>query len=164
MLLANIGPRNGGTGGKKQGYGSGKQTLRFRANGPAKVEEVDDARTFAEEKINELLENFLGINDADLCKLLLMFLELLISHLLILILRTINIRLSVSLMFHYLLASQIWELAKNQDNTMDFAEAIDNSDLEFFGFTDDFIFELLGAVTDAKSGRLAAATSSLGEF
>ena len=56
----------GGTGGKKQGYGSGKQTLRFKANGPAKVEEVDDARTLAEEKINELLENFLGINDADL--------------------------------------------------------------------------------------------------
>ena len=66
MILANIGPRNGGTGGKKQGYGSGRQTLRFKANGPAKVEEVDDARTLAEEKINELLENFLGINDADL--------------------------------------------------------------------------------------------------
>ena len=40
--------------------------MRFKANGPAKVEEVDDARTLAEEKINELLENFLGINDADL--------------------------------------------------------------------------------------------------
>ena len=47
---------------------------------------------------------------------------------------------------------------------MDFAEAIDNSDLESFGFTDDFIFELWGAVTDAKSGRLAAATTNLGEF
>lgn len=125
--FANIGPRSGGTGGKKQGYGSGKQTLRFRANGPAKVEEVDDARTLAEEKINELLENFLGINDADL-------------------------------------SSQIWELAKNQDNTMDFAEAIDNSDLEFFGFTDDFIFELWGAVSDAKSGRLAASPANVGEF
>jgi hypothetical protein len=39
---------------------------------------------------------------------------------------------------------------------MDFAEAIDNSDLEAFGFTDDFIFELWGVITDAKSGRLAA--------
>ena len=66
LLTANIGPRNGGTGGKKQSYGSGRQTLRFKANGPAKVEEVDDVRTSAEEKINELLENFLGINDADL--------------------------------------------------------------------------------------------------
>jgi len=125
--FANIGPRNGGTGGKKQGYGSGRQTLRFKANGPAKVEEVDDARTLAEEKINELLENFLGINDADL-------------------------------------SSQIWELAKNQDNTMDFAEAIDSSDLEFFGFTDDFIFELWGAVTDAKSGRLANTSTNIGDF
>lgn len=125
--FANIGPRNGGPGGKKQGYGSGRQTLRFKANGPAKVEEVDDVRTLAEEKINELLENFLGINDADL-------------------------------------ASQIWELAKNQDNTMDFAEAIDGSDLEFFGFSDDFIFELWGAVTDAKSGRLATPPANIGEF
>ena len=65
-VSANIGPRNGGPGGKKQGYGTGRQTLRFRANGPAKVEEVDDIRTAAEEKINSLLENFLGINDADL--------------------------------------------------------------------------------------------------
>lgn len=51
-------------------------------------------------------------------------------------------------------ASQIWELAKNQDNTMDFAEAIDSSDLEFFGFTDDFIFELWGAVTDESKINL----------
>jgi hypothetical protein len=33
------------------------------------VEDVDDARTLAEEKINELLEGFLGINDSELCKL-----------------------------------------------------------------------------------------------
>ena len=63
-----------------------------------------------------------------------------------------------------LAASQIWELAKNQDNTMDFAEAIDSSDLEFFGFTDDFIFELWGAVTDAKSGRLANTSTNIGDF
>ena len=42
--------------------------------------------------------------------------------------------------FCFLAASQIWELGKDQTNTMDFAEAIDNSDLESFGFTDDFIF------------------------
>ena len=67
-LSANIGPRSGGGGGKKS-LGSGRQTLRFKANGSAKVEEVDDARTLAEEKINELLEGFLGINDSELCKL-----------------------------------------------------------------------------------------------
>ena len=69
LIAANIGPRNSGAGGKKQGYGTGRQTLRFQKNGQAKVEEVDDTRTLAEEKINQLLENFLGINDADLGKL-----------------------------------------------------------------------------------------------
>ena len=69
-----------------------------------------------------------------------------------------------NLIYFYISASQIWELAKNQDNTMDFAEAIDSSDLEFFGFSDDFIFELWGAVTDAKSGRLAAPPTNIGEF
>ena len=64
----------------------------------------------------------------------------------------------------YISASQMWELAKDKENTMDFAEAIDNSDLESFGFTDDFIFELWGVVTDAKSGRLAATTTNVGEF
>ena len=59
-------------------------------------------------------------------------------------------------MFFFVLASQIWEQAKTCSNTMDFAEAIDSSDLEAFGFTDDFIFELWGVITDAKSGRLAA--------
>ena len=71
---------------------------------------------------------------------------------------------AISFQFFNSIASQIWELAKNQENTMDFAEAIDNSDLEFFGFTDDFIFELWGAVSDAKSGRLASTTAHLGEF
>jgi len=51
-------------------------------------------------------------------------------------------------------ATQIWEMGQGKTNTMDFAEAIDNSDLEAFGFTDDFIFELWGAITDAKAGRL----------
>ena len=51
-------------------------------------------------------------------------------------------------------ATQIWEMGQGKTNTMDFAEAIDSSDLEAFGFTDDFIFELWGAITDAKAGRL----------
>lgn len=36
---------------------------------------------------------------------------------------------------------------------MDFADAIDGTDLEEFGFTDDFVIELWGAITDARSGR-----------
>ena len=68
-FLANIGPRNGGGGMKKSGYGSGRQTLRFKSNGEAKVEDVDEVRTIAEERINQLLENFLGINDEELSKM-----------------------------------------------------------------------------------------------
>lgn len=69
------------------------------------------------EKINSILESFLGINDSEL-------------------------------------ASQIWETANGKTNSMDFADAIDNSDLEAFGFTDDLIIELWGAITDARAGRL----------
>ncbi|XP_040571084.1 PDZ domain-containing protein GIPC3 [Lepeophtheirus salmonis] len=117
--FCNVGPKNS-YGSNKKGYGTGKQTLRFKSNGSAQVEEIDDSRTLAENKINEVLEVFMGINDLEL-------------------------------------ASQIWELAVCSRNTMDFAEAIDNSSLEPFGFTDDFIIELWGIVTDAKSGRLKKA-------
>ena len=55
---------------------------------------------------------------------------------------------------YILTAAQIWDLGQEKQNTMDFAEAVDESDLEAFGFTDDFIFELWGAITDAKAGRL----------
>lgn len=116
--FANIGPRSDPRSNSKKGYGSGKKTLRFKSNGQAEVEDgPDDLSTYATEKINSLLENFMGINDNDL-------------------------------------AAQIWELGQRAQNTMEFAEAVDESDLEAFGFTDDFIFELWGAITDAKAGRL----------
>lgn len=95
-------------------YGSGKETLRFKANGNAQIEpKFDEATKAGVEAINGLLESFMGINDTEL-------------------------------------ASQIWELGDNKSNSMDFAEAVDNSDLESFGFTDDFIIELWGAITDAR--------------
>ncbi|XP_064544238.1 PDZ domain-containing protein GIPC3 [Drosophila montana] len=120
-----IGPRSqsrasasasgGGAGGNAgRNYGSGKETLRFKANGNAQIEpKFDEATTAGVEAINNLLESFMGINDTEL-------------------------------------ASQIWELGDKKSNSMDFAEAIDNSDLESFGFTDDFIIELWGAITDAR--------------
>lgn len=55
---------------------------------------------------------------------------------------------------HFFSATLIWEQAQGKTNSMDFAEAIDNSELEEFGFTDDFIIELWGVITDARSGRL----------
>ncbi|XP_030554826.1 PDZ domain-containing protein GIPC3 [Drosophila novamexicana] len=118
-----IGPRSqsrasasasGGAGNAGRNYGSGKETLRFKANGNAQIEpKFDEATTAGVEAINNLLESFMGINDTEL-------------------------------------ASQIWELGDKKSNSMDFAEAIDSSDLESFGFTDDFIIELWGAITDAR--------------
>ena len=66
LISGAIGPRSGPGAGKKAGYGSGKQTLRLKANGTAAIEEVDNSRSLAEENINKLLENFMGINDSEL--------------------------------------------------------------------------------------------------
>ncbi|BFZ16473.1 hypothetical protein BsWGS_19512 [Bradybaena similaris] len=113
--FSNIGPAAGKKGGGS--IGSGKQTLRLRSKGPATVEIPDDVVNVATDKINGLLESFMGINDTEL-------------------------------------AQTIWELGTKADNPHEFAESVDNSDLQMFGFTDDFIFDMWGAISDAKSGRL----------
>lgn len=77
----------------------------------------DDALDAGIEKINNILESFMGINDSEL-------------------------------------ATQIWELSEGKQNSMDFAEAIDDSDLQAFQFTDELIIELWGAITDARDGRI----------
>lgn len=97
--------------------GTGKQTLRLRSTGPATVEDVDDSSNLAIDKINGLLESFMGINDTEL-------------------------------------AQQIWDIGSKLNNPSDFAMAIDNSEIKEFGFADDFVFDLWGAISDAKSGRL----------
>ena len=45
---------------------NGTKTLRFKADGRASVEEVDDKMVKAIDRINGLLETFMGINDSDL--------------------------------------------------------------------------------------------------
>uniref|UniRef100_A0A8D8XAI3 PDZ domain-containing protein GIPC1 n=1 Tax=Cacopsylla melanoneura TaxID=428564 RepID=A0A8D8XAI3_9HEMI len=125
--FSNIEPRgNPKKGAKKTSYGSGKETLRFKANGNAQIQNENQCDTLLQpdsvmqigiDSINQLLENFMGINDTEL-------------------------------------ATQIWEQGEGKTNSMDFAEAIDASDLEEFGFTDDFIIELWGVITDARSGRI----------
>lgn len=63
----NIGPSQGGP--KKSGnMGTGRETLRLRSKGPATVEVPDDVVDVACEKINSLLESFLGINDSELAQ------------------------------------------------------------------------------------------------
>ncbi|KAF7280415.1 PDZ domain-containing protein GIPC-like protein kermit [Rhynchophorus ferrugineus] len=112
-----IAPKSSGKGPKKSGYGSGKETLRFKAGGKAEIQEQDDAMDAGIDKINSILESFMGINDSEL-------------------------------------ATQIWELSEGKKNSMDFAEAVDDSDLAAFGFSDDLIIELWGCITDARQGRI----------
>lgn len=116
--FCNIEPRSNLRKGKCSGYGTGKETLRFKADGSVQIQQQHDSVVqLGLEKINQLLENFLGINDNEL-------------------------------------ATQIWETADDKLNSMEFAEAIDNSDLEILGFSDDFIIELWGVITDVRSGRI----------
>lgn len=65
-----------------------------------------------------------------------------------------NHKLIVDTVFFVYTATQIWEKGEDKLNSMDFAEAVDNSDLDELGFTDDFIIELWGVITDARAGRL----------
>lgn len=95
----------------------------------------DDSAKLGIDAINTLLDSFMGINDTELATLVCIYN---VQN------RTFNIQ------FYFPLPAQIWDLANHKTNSMDFAEAIDNSDLEAFGFTDDFIIELWGAITDAR--------------
>jgi PDZ domain-containing protein GIPC len=53
------------------------------------------------------------------------------------------------------LAQTIWELGRNfESNPHEFCEAISQSDIADFGFGEDFIFDLWGAINDARAGRL----------
>jgi len=45
---------------------NGTKTLRFKADGRASIEEADGTMDRAIERINGLLETYMGINDADL--------------------------------------------------------------------------------------------------
>ncbi|CAF4966836.1 unnamed protein product, partial [Rotaria magnacalcarata] len=45
---------------------NGSKTLRFKADGKASIEEVDHVMVKAIERINGLLETYIGINDSDL--------------------------------------------------------------------------------------------------
>ncbi|XP_005091870.1 PDZ domain-containing protein GIPC1 [Aplysia californica] len=123
--FSNIGPSSGKKG--SSSLGTGKQTLRLRSSGPATVEIPDDVVNVATDKINNLLESFMGINDTEL-------------------------------------SQTIWEIGSKVDNPSDFAIKVDESDLQVFGFTDDFVFDLWGAISDAKSGRLNKAAEFNEQF
>lgn len=60
--------RGGGGTGKKKAYGSGKETIRFKADGTAAIEtsEQDETTQTGIDAINILLDTFMGINDTEL--------------------------------------------------------------------------------------------------
>lgn len=147
--LADIGPRSNKTGSKS--VKNGMKTLRFRANESAVVENVDAKKVAAQNKINQLLENFIGINDEHLGK---PCFTRVITQITLKSRSDSSQAIIWSLLLASLAASLIYDLGITQSNTLDFAEALDDSDLGAFGFTDDFIFEMWGAITDVKSGRV----------
>lgn len=65
-----------------------------------------------------------------------------------------NINCITNIALYIFTAQTIWEIGSEKNNPHDFAVAMDNSELEMFGFTDDFIFDLWGSISDAKQGRL----------
>ncbi|XP_020391205.1 PDZ domain-containing protein GIPC1-like [Rhincodon typus] len=96
--------------------GTGKGTLRLRAKGIATVE--DEPSAFEEkaiEKVDDLLESYMGIRDTEL-------------------------------------AATMVDLGKNKKNPDEFAQALDE-ELGDFAFPDEFVFDVWGAIGDAKAGR-----------
>ena len=61
-------------------------------------------------------------------------------------------------------AQSIWEIGSAQDNPHNFAVALDESEIGEFGFSDDLVFDLWGAISDAKQGRLAKTTEFAEQF
>uniref|UniRef100_A0ACB8EJI2 PDZ domain-containing protein gipc1 n=1 Tax=Sphaerodactylus townsendi TaxID=933632 RepID=A0ACB8EJI2_9SAUR len=114
MLLDMISQRSAGA--KHSGsaqLGTGRGTLRLRAKGPATVEEQPSAfEEKAIEKVDDLLESYMGIRDTEL-------------------------------------AATMVELGKDKQNPDEFAEALDEQ-LGDFAFPDEFVFDVWGAIGDAK--------------
>lgn len=55
--FASIGPKSGSArSGRKQNYGSGKETLRFKANGPATIE--NEVRIFLKEELLKMSNEY----------------------------------------------------------------------------------------------------------
>uniref|UniRef100_A0A8C5PSZ9 GIPC PDZ domain containing family member 1 n=1 Tax=Leptobrachium leishanense TaxID=445787 RepID=A0A8C5PSZ9_9ANUR len=95
---------------------SGRGTLRLRAKGPPTVEElVSGIEEKAVQKVDDLLESYMGIRDSDL-------------------------------------AGTMVELGMDKQNPDDFSQALDRS-LGDFAFPDEFVFDVWGAIGDAKAGR-----------
>ncbi|XP_004841454.1 PDZ domain-containing protein GIPC2 isoform X1 [Heterocephalus glaber] len=110
-----IGPRSKAGKTSAENIGTAKGTLRLRSKGPATVEEMpSETKAKAIEKIDDLLELYMGIRDIDL-------------------------------------ATTMFETGKDKGNPDEFAVALDET-LGDFAFPDEFVFDVWGAVGDARQG------------
>ncbi|XP_053320269.1 PDZ domain-containing protein GIPC1 [Spea bombifrons] len=111
-----ISHRSGSVGIRSGMSQSGRGTLRLRSKGPPTVEElVSVIEEKAIQKVDDLLESYMGIRDSDL-------------------------------------AGTMVELGIDKLNPDDFSQAIDRT-LGDFAFPDEFVFDVWGAIGDAKAGR-----------
>lgn len=111
-----IGQRSGSTLLNSSVSHSGRGTLRLRAKGPPTVEELTSViEEKAIQKVDDLLESYMGIRDGDL-------------------------------------AGTMVELGMDKQNPDDFSQALDRT-LGDFAFPDEFVFDVWGAIGDAKAGR-----------
>ncbi|XP_050005462.1 PDZ domain-containing protein GIPC2 [Alexandromys fortis] len=111
-----IGPRTKAGKSSIEKIGTARGTLRLRSKGPATVEELpSEAKAKAIEKVDDLLELYMGIRDIDL-------------------------------------ATTMFEAGKDKSNPDEFAVALDET-LGDFAFPDEFMFDVWGAIGDAKQGR-----------
>jgi len=99
----------------------GNQTLRFRSNGNAVLQEAPSKIVI--DKINEIFETYLGFNDD-------------------------------------VLALAGWEIASKAQNYVDLKNLFADSDLGGFGFPDELLFDIWGAIDDYRKKRLPTSTTA----
>ncbi|XP_066124925.1 PDZ domain-containing protein GIPC2 [Saccopteryx bilineata] len=108
------------------GIGTRKSTFRLRSTGPAFMEELPSAsQVKAIEKVDDLLEMYLGIRDSEL-------------------------------------ATAIFEAGKDKHNTEEFSVALGKT-FGDFEFPQELVFEVWGAIGDAKRGCRYVDDPSLGK-
>ncbi|XP_072019469.1 LOW QUALITY PROTEIN: PDZ domain-containing protein GIPC3-like [Amphiura filiformis] len=110
-------PGSTGNDALKGKVGSGKETLRLRAKGPAEIAPVPtEFEEKAAGKVDDLLESYMGIRDLEL-------------------------------------ANELVELFKGKTDFPAFTSGVTEA-LGEFDFPETFVFDVWGAISDAKSGRI----------
>ncbi|KAM5256404.1 PDZ domain-containing protein GIPC2 [Ctenodactylus gundi] len=108
-----VGPRSKAGKSLVETVGMARGTLRLRSDGPATLEDLpSEAKARAIEKVDDLLELYMGIRDIDL-------------------------------------ATTMFEAGKDKKNPDEFAMALDET-LGDFAFPDEFVFDVWGAIGEAK--------------